>query len=325
MPKFSELQKRLKGKRPDLPQAKTYPILNPYKFERALIIDVHNLAWKCYHARNWQGFKTSEGLHSGHVFGAFTKIFAMVRNHCLIPKVPSSLVFVWDEYKDKQVALYSAYKGNRDKKGANPVPDVIGLLTCFPHVLVSIPSKDEEADSIIASYVAQHPTIEHFVLSSDRDMWQLWSKARFFDTATKEFTKKDYEHAFGDIPPKMIPLYKAIFGDTSDNMPYVINSDSEVGQKTRSEVINILKHIHKPSELFGHLSKVSFQKHRILLKEKSGQIRTMYKVARLHRKSKILVTNHSGDFSRMESLIVKKWECRSKQKDIDVMRRLEER
>ena len=92
---------------------------------------------------------------------------------------------------------------------------------------------DEEADDLIASYVAANPSDLHVIISSDRDYYQLFAEherlviyrpghaggARFFDadTAEEDLTKK-YEVA---LRPSDVRMFKALTGDHSDKIPGV--------------------------------------------------------------------------------------------------------
>jgi 5'-3' exonuclease len=289
---------------------KSEPLLNTRTFQRTLIIDVHNLAWKAYFTRAWANYRTQKGnKKSGHIFGAFAKLYAIINTHCIQPRVRSALVLVEDEYPVKQKELFPSYKEHRKKikRPENVVPDVIELISTFPHILVSIPSKDEEADSIIASYIRQTKGIEHFVFSSDRDLWALWKYAKFFDKADKRFNEKDYKNTFGKTPPKHVPLFKAVFGDVSDGIPQILGSDTQAAKY----IIKVLAKIVKPNEFFDHLDEMP-DSLAIKLTKKANRIKTLWKVAKLNTKSKIKIEVVRGDYKKMEEILLKKWECKSR-------------
>lgn len=87
---------------------------------------------------------------------------------------------------------------------------------------------DEEADDLIASYVASRPDDLHVIISSDRDFYQLLdtgrvvlyrpgvSGNRFFDA---ERAAEDLEKKFGaPLSPSNIRMFKALTGDPSDGI-----------------------------------------------------------------------------------------------------------
>ncbi len=92
---------------------------------------------------------------------------------------------------------------------------------------------DEEADDLIASYVAGKPNEVHVIISSDRDFYQLMADTdrvimyrpgvagnRFFDA---ERAEADMEEKFGvPVPPANIRMFKALTGDPSDCIPGIL-------------------------------------------------------------------------------------------------------
>lgn len=319
--KLSEATKLLGLKTPLIPKSKEYALLNPYCYKRSLIIDTHNLAWKCWAGSFYKTMTVSiKGEHrvSGHIYGAFTKMFALIRDHCIKPEVRSSVVLVADEYNVRVCNIFPEYKANREDKDQSPVNEVLELLYTFPHILASNPSKTEEADSIISTFIRSKFGIgrENFVLSSDRDMWQLWDYATFFETSAKQFGQDAYEAKYGSITPRLIPFYKGIFGDSSDNVPSVIGEKTKI----RDCIVKAIESIRKPPEFFKKRRGIP-HKYFSKLCENKDQIRRMYRVTKFNTKCDIEVTPHNADFKGMRR-ILKRWGCKSLLSKVDDLERM---
>lgn len=81
---------------------------------------------------------------------------------------------------------------------------------------------DGEADDAIASYCHYNPDDSCIIVSNDRDLWQA-IRCNVAVRATVKSTTTDIdrfacERILG-VPPKAVPLMKALLGDASDNIP----------------------------------------------------------------------------------------------------------
>jgi len=300
---YNRLKEAMKS--PLVPKVKKYALLNPYKFKRTIIIDGHNLAHKALKAKFYAGMKTKSGKSTGHIYGSFSKLMAFLKVACFNPEIPCALVIVSDEYCEPRQKIMPSYKANRIKtsKEVQMINEALSLLYYFPHLLASIPTKDVEADDIIGAFITQNPQYEHWVLSSDRDLWQLWNKATFFEKHDRKFTDEDYKKTYDSTPPKMIPLFKAIFGDKSDEIPPI------GGITKRKPVIKLFSKIKKPQHIFktANIDKLPSST-AISIMDKGIMIKRGYKVAKLRTKSKILVEPHEFDYAGLKMLLIK-YEC----------------
>lgn len=314
-PTYSDIKRAMKAPKgepivgsPLIPSTKKYALVNPHKYKRTIIIDGHNLIHKCRTAKYWATMKTTSGRPSGHVYGAYSKIMAFLKVHCFKPEIPTAIVVVSDEYSEPRKEILPSYKAHRERSNeiTNIIEEGLELLYCFPHLLASIPSQDKEADDIIGAFITQNPNMDHFVLSSDRDLWQMWGKARFFEKHDKEFTDDDYKKAYGRTPPKMIPLYKALYGDKSDGIPKV----KGLGDSVKKDIIRILCKIKKPNHIFKDKYIDSLpDKAAIAIMHSGIKIKRNYKVAKIKFKSKIEVEPHEFDLPRLKTML-KKFECK---------------
>lgn len=135
-------------------------------------------------------------------------------------------LFVEDRVPKRKLEAFPLYKSNRDRDPAaiDPRPAAKAWLvangyTQFCH------SPDNEADDAIATVVAQ-TDIPAVIVSSDKDLWQLYSEncnVDIYRTTVGKFVTADMiKEEFGIIHARQIPIHKALWGDTSDAIPNVM-------------------------------------------------------------------------------------------------------
>lgn len=135
------------------------------------------------------------------------------------------LVFAEDREATRKLALLPGYREGREDLSAqkNAIKQYLlqnGSITRFCH------SEGNEADDVIATLVRAVNEQEHLrtvVVSSDRDLWQLIGpRVRVYNPVKQEFvTEAHIEHAF-KVKPIHIPLFKALWGDSTDCVPNVV-------------------------------------------------------------------------------------------------------
>lgn len=182
-----------------------------------LVVDLSNLVYRAALSRNFRDL-THEGRPSGHVYGAFSMILSLKRHWAKGRRVR----FVWavDMPCSWRRALDPQYKANRGagRLGSGVMDDVMGLVTCVPGLTTS--SLDHEADDVIAAHTSR-PDRQYVVFSGDRDLWQLIDRSNVqVVRATKDrpVGLADVREAFWTDRPALVPIAKAVTGDTSDNI-----------------------------------------------------------------------------------------------------------
>jgi len=155
--------------------------------------------------------------------------FRMVRN-AIVRHSPTHLIVTFDPppptFRHK---LYPEYKANRP-----PVPE--GLLEDCERVRERLESLDVvfctvegyEADDVLGT-LSSRASVSGFhttILTSDLDLLQLVSpitEVELFSQywANRPFDVEAVKRRFGGLSPENIPDYKALVGDTSDNLPGV--------------------------------------------------------------------------------------------------------
>ncbi len=140
-------------------------------------------------------------------------------------------VMVKDGKDARRRQLWPAYKANREEKPFDPRPLAEehirkkGCRFCW--------SPEAEADDAIATMAkvlsegvlgptVDIPAKDVVIVSSDKDLWQLWDppRVRIYLTTKKEFLTREYmEKKLRVDDPRHVRLVKALWGDPSDNIP----------------------------------------------------------------------------------------------------------
>lgn len=188
-----------------------------------LVFDLSNIAYRSLYAMS---LKTSKDTPSGHVFACVNTLKSLRNKYPL-----AEFVFVLDSKPIRKMKLYPEYKLNRKKAEFNPTKDIHKLVRLTSCSVVWCDG--EEADDIIASYCEANSDSNLVIVSSDSDLYQLINKdtgVRQLNPATGEYiTSDDLYKKFGLTRFDRVNLWKAIFGDSGDNVkppiPRLIKKD----------------------------------------------------------------------------------------------------
>ncbi len=206
--------------------------------KRLVLLDAHAIIHRAYHAM--PDFSNSKGEPTGALYG----IAAMLMKIATDLK-PDYIVACYDlPQKTFRHEAYSAYKGTRAKADEGLVAQIISSRKIFE--AFNIPMYDApgfEADDILGTIVEQ-VSISRFnldivIASGDMDTLQLVddSRVRVFtlkkglnDTIMYDEDAVNERFGFG---PKLLPDYKGLRGDPSDNIVGIAG----IGEKTATDLI----------------------------------------------------------------------------------------
>ncbi len=200
--------------------------------QKLLLIDGNSILNRAYFAMPMMN--DSEGRNVNAVYGFVNILLKALQDY-----TPNKLVVAFDlRGKNFRKEIYPDYKANR-----SGMPDDLAAQMPILHELLSamkvtVAEKGGvEADDIIGTISSSFDG-ESYIVSGDRDMFQLVS-----DNVTVLFTKRgvtDVEvvtpmslSANYGLTPKQVIEYKALRGDTSDNIPGVRG----VGEKTAMQLL----------------------------------------------------------------------------------------
>ena len=200
--------------------------------QKLLLIDGNSILNRAFFALPF--LSDNQGRNVNAVYG-FLNIFLK----CIQDYTPDKVVVAFDmRGHNFRKDLYTEYKANR--KGmpddlAAQMPVLEEILNLMKVAVVK--KAGVEADDIIGT-ISSHFDGESIIISGDRDMLQLVS-----DNVTVLLTKRGvtevetvnpaYLQEVYHLTPKQIIEYKALRGDTSDNIPGV----KGVGEKTAMQLL----------------------------------------------------------------------------------------
>lgn len=201
-----------------------------------ILIDASWVIHRMWHAHKDLAVTLYSGveLKSGHVYGVSRLLCS------LNAKYPDAdLILCLDGFAKHGKSLNSDYKANRDHSVVATAFDDLGVIIecacAFNNVKVAF-NKDLEADDIIAylTQVNKDSYEKVIIYSADCDMLQLLALgenifiAKEFDKSSSKlklvgkleyYTDTAYTDKFLGVDVAVLPLYRAIVGDGSDNLP----------------------------------------------------------------------------------------------------------
>lgn len=204
-----------------------------------LIIDGNWLAYRSYFATNNSTYimKNKDGIPTNAIYLFFNTFI-----NCILEFNPNHVIFTFDTpVKTEKHELLEDYKSNRkemdnDLKIQFPlIKEIIKLMG-----IEQIEVEGMEADDIIASIssqVSNNSVVK--ILSADKDLFQLVSKKVSIIKTNKigkfeEVNISNFQEKYYPILPSQVADFKALVGDSSDN----IKGIAGLGPKTAIKLIN---------------------------------------------------------------------------------------
>ncbi len=194
--------------------------------EKLYLIDSYAHIFRSYYAiRN---------LTNNAVFG-FTRTLMMLIEQFQ----PKFIVAVFDSKGPTfRHEMYPEYKANRKKMPDDlreQIPLVHEVVNAFGIPKIAAPGL--EADDLIATlaYEGRKAGFEVYIVSSDKDLFQLVGKGIFMLDPRKDYAVMDEKavtETFG-VPPEKVAEVLALMGDSSDNVP----GAKGIGPKTAIQLI----------------------------------------------------------------------------------------
>lgn len=213
----------------------------PSKKKKLAIIDGKSVFYRGYYAM--PNLSTKDGVSTGGVYG-----FAVMALEVIKRLKPDYVAVAWDKPKTnirKRLEMYPAYKAGRKPAPADfkiQIPMLHDLLEAFGWPLYEL--DDYEADDIMGTLAVQatKKDIETFLITSDLDMLQLVDPhVHVYALKTglsniELYSPKSFEAKYG-IEVEQFLDYKALKGDSSDNIPGVPG----IGEKGALELLKAHK------------------------------------------------------------------------------------
>ena len=205
------------------------------------LVDGHALAYRTYFALTGAGTNTGRWVTKSGEPTAGTYGFTAVLFNIIEEKKPDYLAVSFDVGATFRDRLYKEYKGTREK-----MPDDLRLqIERIREVVAAfnipiLEAEGYEADDVLGTVakIAAKQNVEVIISTGDRDLLQLCDKKVRVSLAGQKLSEAalygvdEVKAKFG-VTPKQYIDYKALVGDTSDNITGVAG----VGEKTATQLI----------------------------------------------------------------------------------------
>ncbi len=225
--------------------------------KKILLLDGHSLAYRAFYGlplydqSGRPRFSTKRGEFTNAIYGFASMMFKVWSD-----EQPDYIAVAFDKGRTFRDDKFAAYKGTRSKMPDELIPQIdriVQLVEAFD--IPAITAEGYEADDILGTLAkrAAADGIEALIVTGDTDAFQLigprvkvftsgrmWSDTSIYD---EKAVKERYS-----LKPIQLIDFKALKGDTSDNVPGV----KGIGEKTAQQLLeqygtveNIYKHLDK--------------------------------------------------------------------------------
>lgn len=245
---------------------------------KIILVDGNNLMFRSYYATAYHGnmMKNSKGFPTNALYG-----FVSMMNKIIEEEKPSYIAVAFDVGTNFRKQKYASYK-----EGRSETPDeLLQQMPIAREILNAMGIKylelePFEADDIIgtlAKMAYDHLDFEATIVSSDKDLLQLINEQVDVKLLKQKghirYNTTTFKEDWG-IDPISIIDYKALAGDSSDNIPGV----KGVGDKT---ALNLLQQYETINNIYEHIDEIKgkLQEKLILDKENayiSYELATIY-------------------------------------------------
>lgn len=291
---------------------------------RLVLIDTQNFFHRAFYAYP-TALTTSEGEPINAVYGFASMLVALVDElrptHLAVAdesgKEPVFRQIEFPEYKATRIPKSPEEQAAFDSQ----LPKLNELLAAagIPHLL----AEGFEADDVIGTIARQATSSklradEVIVASNDRDLMQLIGRRVCFylpavgKQKAKLYSEKEFLEEYGFKPAQLVE-YKALRGDSSDNIPGV----QGIGEKTAAELV---KKYGTVEEIYKHILEIRPTIARKLIDGK-GDAKLSHKLATIMTAAPIRIDLGSlkfGGFARPEVRnLFQKWKFKSLLKKLE--------
>jgi DNA polymerase-1 len=221
-----------------------------------ILIDGHALAFRSFFALERTGMHTTDNTPTWAVYGFFKAIFDLLKNDNISP---DAIAVAFDvSRKTFRLERYEGYKANRETMPDALRPQFGLIMEGLKAFDIPIYTKEGfEGDDIIGTVAAHARALGHktVILTGDKDSLQLIDKEGFVCVlipSKGELLRYDWEkvHETLGVWPNQVVDYKALCGDSSDNIPGV----KGIGPKT---AVDLLLHYGTLEKILENASEIS--------------------------------------------------------------------
>ncbi len=203
-----------------------------------VMIDGHALAYRQYFALPVDSFSTTRGEPTNAIYG-----FARALLDILEKDHPAYLLVTFDKGLSGRDALFSDYKGTRDKMPDDLRQQMQGIRELVQAFNIPILEREGyEADDVLGTLADQADAqgVRTLIVTGDRDLLQLISDHVQVRLPPGRWSKGDetydieaFRARYDGLEPAQLVELKALMGDSSDNIPGV----KGIGEKGATDLI----------------------------------------------------------------------------------------
>ena len=217
-----------------------------------ILIDGHALAFRSFYALERTGMKNTDKEPTWAVFGFFKAIFDLLKNPDISPDCVAVAFDV--SHHTFRTECFEDYKANREQMPDTMQSQMGLIMEGLEAFNIPIYTKQGyEADDVIGTIVTKAAKLGHktIILTGDQDAFQLIDKEGMVSVlipSKGELINYDWAGVYNKLGifPDQVVDYKALRGDTSDNIPGI----KGIGEKTAVKLLdrfktldNVLAHI----------------------------------------------------------------------------------
>ena len=238
-----------------------------------LLIDGHALAFRMFFALERTNMQTTEHTPTWAVYGFFKAIFDLLKQNNGLGNIkPDSIAVAFDvSRKTFRLEKYEGYKANRETMPDSLRPQFGLIMEGLNALTIPIYTKEGfEGDDIIGTIAKKATELNHktYILTGDKDSLQLIDKEGSVSVlipSKGEIVTYDWDKVYEKLGvyPNQVIDYKALCGDTSDNIPGV----KGIGPKTACSLLEEYKTLENIYENIDEITKKSVKEKLIENKE----------------------------------------------------------
>lgn len=220
-----------------------------------ILIDGHALAFRSYFALERSGMKTTYNQPTWAVYGFFKAMIDLLKNPLI---KPDAIAVAFDVGRETfRLKEYSEYKANRET-----MPDALRsqiqlIIEGLEAFNIPIYTKEGfEADDVIGTIAREAKELGHktIILTGDQDAFQLIDRGGYVKVlipSKGELKEYDWKAVYEklQIYPFQVVDYKALRGDTSDNIPGIRG----IGEKT---AVKLLDRFENLEQIFANSNEI---------------------------------------------------------------------
>ncbi|HNW34375.1 MAG TPA: DNA polymerase I [Candidatus Ozemobacteraceae bacterium] len=218
-----------------------------------LLIDGNNILFRAFYAFDGKNLRTRSGLPTGALFGFTRMLLKLLRERN--PEFVSVAFDVSREtFRHRRYPEYKAHRRPTPEELLRQMPLARKIVEAMG-IAVSA-DREYEADDMIGTLAERfkHDT-EVTIVTGDRDLLQLIDERVIVHLCVKGITEtvpmgpSSFVSEYG-FPPRRIVDLKALWGDSSDNIPGV----DGIGEK---KALTLIREFGSLEEVYANLEKVS--------------------------------------------------------------------